>query len=289
MSLQPHKNKSSHPEAHPAPAAPWWKSQMAQRVGWAFLATFLIGMVVWFFFYRPYVSTDDARVAENLVRVAPDGVTGTVLKINVAEGDPVTQGQVLAELDHTIYQAQLLKAQARANLASSDTSRADRLFKQGGLAARDYQASQAGAQSAQADLQLAQNALDHTYLKSPVNGIVIEKIGVEGNLLESGQVALVIADVDHAWVSANIQETNVGDVKPGQRVTIRVDEGGSLTGQVAEVTAATASQFALLPAENASGNFIKLVQRVPVKVTLDPHPDRVLKAGQSVEIKIKVH
>ncbi len=125
-------------------------------------------------------------------------------------------------------------------------------------------------------------------MKSPVDGIVVEKIGVVGNLLESGQVCFIVADVDHAWVSANLQETNVGDVKPGQRVSIHVDEGGNLTGQVQEITTATASQFALLPAENASGNFIKLVQRIPVKITLDPHPDRVLRAGQSVEIKIKV-
>jgi membrane fusion protein (multidrug efflux system) len=261
---------------------------LAKNVGWGFLVTVVVGLVVWFFAFRPYVSTDDARVAEDLVRIAPDGVTGTVLKINVSEGDRVSQGQVLAELDHTVYQSQLQKAQARASLASSDSSRADRLFKQGGLAARDYQAAQAGSQSAQADLQLAQNALDHTFLKSPVDGIVVEKIGVVGNLLESGQVALVVADVDHAWIAANIQETNVGDVKPGQPVKIHVDEGGDLSGHVLEITSATASQFALLPAENASGNFIKLVQRVPVKIGLDAHPDRLLKAGQSVEIKIKV-
>jgi len=291
MSSQPHKKTAAHTEAHPihpAPAAPWWQSKLAKNVGLAFAVTCLIGLVVWFFAFRPYVSTDDARVAEDLIRVSPDGVTGTVLKINVAEGDRVTQGEVLAELDHTVYQSQLMKAQSRATLAQADFSRAERLFKQGGISARDYQAAQAGAQSAQADLQLAQNALDHTFLKSPVDGIVVEKIGVVGNLLESGQVALVVADVDHAWVAANIQETNVGDVKAGQQVSIHVDEGGNLTGHIIEITDASAAQFALLPAENASGNFIKLVQRIPVKVALDAHPDRTLKAGQSVEIRIKV-
>ncbi len=288
MSPQTRKKEPAHPGPHPPAAAPWWQSKMAQNTGWAFLALCLIGLVVWFFAFRPYVSTDDARVAEDLVRIAPDGVSGTVLKINVAEGDPVTQGEVLAELDHTVYQAQLLKAQARATLGEADSLRAERLFKQGGMAARDSQAAQSGAQAAQADLLMAQNALSHTYLISPVNGIVVERIAVDGNLLESGQVAFIVADVDHAWVSANIQETNVGDVRPGQKVLIHVDEGGDLTGQVQEITAATASQFALLPAENASGNFIKLVQRVPIKVVLDPHPGRVLKAGQSVEIKIKV-
>jgi membrane fusion protein (multidrug efflux system) len=288
--MTPAPKKNSGPAAHPETATqPWWKSKLAKNTGWAFLAVLILGGVVWFFAFRPYVSTDDARVAEDLVRIAPDGVSGTVLAMNVAEGDRVVRGQVLAELDHTTYQSQLLKAQAHTALAQADSARAERLYKQGGMSARDYQAAQANAQSAQADLQLAQNALDHTYLKSPVDGMVIEKIGVVGNLLESGQVALVVADVDHAWVAANIQETGVGGVKPGQPVRIHVDEGGDLTGRVLEITTATASQFALLPAENASGNFIKLVQRIPVKVVLDPHPGRVLKAGQSVEIKIKVN
>ncbi len=267
----------------------WWRSKLSKNTGLAFLAAVLACLVVWFYAFRPYVSTDDARVAEDLVRIAPDGVGGTLLKINAAEGDRVSKGQVLAELDHSVYQFQLMKAQARATLAKTDSARADRLYQQGALAAREEQSAQTNSQAAQADLQLAQNALDHTYLKSPVDGVVVEKIGVEGNLMESGQVALVVADVDHAWVSANIQETNVGEVKVGQPVKIHVDEGEDLTGKVLEVTVATASQFALLPAENASGNYIKLVQRIPIKVALDPHPGRVLKAGQSVEIKIKVN
>jgi membrane fusion protein, multidrug efflux system len=290
--MKPAKAKKEVGHSEPrllTPQKRWWHSKLAKNTGWAFLTAAILGWIFWFFAFRPYVSTDDARVAEDLVRIAPNGVGGTVLKINAAEGDRVKQGQVLAELDHTTYQSQLQKTQARATLAQTDLVRADRLFKQGGLSGRDYQAAQANAQEAQADLQLAQNALDHTYLRSPVDGIVVEKIAVDGNLLEPGQVALVVADVDHAWVAANIQETSVGEVKAGQPVRIHVDEGGSLTGQVLEITAATASQFALLPAENASGNFIKLVQRIPIKISLDPHPDRVLKAGQSVEIKIKVN
>jgi membrane fusion protein (multidrug efflux system) len=267
---------------------PWWRTPLAKNTGWAFLIIISVGLVVWFFAFRPYVSTDDARVAENLIRIAPDGVGGKVLDINVTEGDPVTQGQLLAELDHAVYQSELEKAQAHAMLAQADLNRSERLYKQAAMDTRNYQAAQATAQAAQADLQLAQNALEHTYLKSPVNGLVVEKIAVVGNLLEPAQTALVVADVDHAWIAANIQETSVGSVKVGQTVDVHIDEGGNLTGKVSEVNAATASQFALLPSENASGNYIKLVQRVPIKVTLDPHPDRILKDGQSVEIKIKV-
>jgi len=80
---------------------PWWRTPLAKNTGWAFLIIISVGLVVWFFAFRPYVSTDDARVAENLIRIAPDGVGGKVLDINVTEGDPVTQGQLLAELDRS--------------------------------------------------------------------------------------------------------------------------------------------------------------------------------------------
>lgn len=290
MKTTPHSKTKTAPAPPDNPVArPWWKSSLARKTGAAFGLLVLAGVVTWFFAFRPYVSTDDARVAEDLIRVAPDGVSGTVEKVIVEEGDRVTQGQVLAELDHSTYRAGLAKAQAHAILAQADFNRANRLYKQGGLSERDYQAAQANSQSAQADLQLAQEALDHTYLKSPVDGVVVKKIAVVGNILGPSQVALMVADVDHAWVAANIQETSVGAVKEGQPVEIKVDEGGKLTGRVSEITAAAASEFALLPAENASGNYIKLVQRIPIKVALDPHPGRVLRSGQSVEIRIQVH
>ena len=285
-----HPKTKTASTAVPNPGAgPWWKSSLARRAGMAFSAVVVAGILVWLFAFRPYVFTDDARVEEDLIRVAPDGVSGTVEKVNVEEGDRVAQGQVLAELDHSTYQAGLAKAQAKAILAQADFNRANRLYKQGGLTEREFQATLANSQSAQADLQLAQEALDHTYLKSPVDGLVVKKMAVAGNILGPSQVALMVADVDHAWVAANIQETSVGAVKIGQPVEIKVDEGGKLTGRVSEITAAAASEFALLPAENASGNYIKLVQRIPIKVALDPHPGRVLRAGQSVEISIKVH
>ena len=96
------------------------------------------------------------------------------------------------------------------------------------------------------------------------------------------------ADIDHAWIAANIEETSVADVRVGQPVTVHIDEGGTLSGRVSEVRSATASQFALIQSENPSGNFTKLVQRIPIKVALDPHPDHPLRSGQSVEIKIRV-
>ena len=141
---------------------------------------------------------------------------------------------------------------------------------------------------AQADLKIAQIAVDRTYIKSPVSGIVVQKSAQEGNILETNQAAFTVADVEHAWVSANIQEKSVNAVKQGQKVFITVDEGGKLTGKVADVRRAAASLFSLIPSDSGAGNFTKVEQRIPVKIELDPHPGEDLRVGQSVEIKIKV-
>ncbi len=278
-----------NPESQaPDAAQPWWRhprARMAFRIA-GVLA--LAGIAVWFFLFRPYVSTDDARIAGTLVRLAPEGVSGRVVKVNVVEGAKVTRDQVLVELDHRVPEAQLLRSQAKSHLADLEQKRLLRLVAQRAAPQRDLDQAQANLDNADADLKLAEVTLDNTYLKSPINGVVVQKTVEEGNILDPGQTALSVLDQDGVWVSANLEETEVGRVKPGQDVTIKVDEGGKLTGKVLEVRQAAASTFALIPAENSSGNFTKLVQRIPLKVALDPHPGRELRLGQSVVIRIRV-
>ena len=283
--------KKSVPDLLPpaSVAAPWWRHPRSLRTGLIVLAVIAVCAVVWVVHFYPYVSTDDARVTAALIRVAPEGAGGKVIVVNVQEGSRVQKGDVLVELDHSVAEANLQKAKAKAGQAGREGSRTEQLAAQHGVAAREVDNARATGSMAMSDLALAQIAYERTFLRSPTDGIVIQKVAELGNLLEAGQTAVVVADIDNAWVSANIQETAVSDVKVGQKVSISVDEGGELSGSVADVRDATASQFALIQAENPSGNFTKLVQRIPVKVTLDPHPSRVLRAGQSVEIRIKVH
>ncbi len=262
------------------------------RIRWligATAAALVLGIFAWWFLFHPYVSTNDARIAANILRVSPVGVGGQIEKVLVEEGAFVKAGDVLVEIDHRIPRANLVKAQSRYELAKIELGRIRSLAANQYTAKRELDNAQNNFNVAEAELNLAQITYDNTYLKSPVDGVVIQKLAEEGNLLEPGQVAVVISDVDHAWVSANIEETNVAKVRLGQKVSVAIDEGGTLTGTVEEVTAAAASQFSLLPAENASGNFTKVVQRIPVKIALDPHPGhRILRVGQSVTIKIKV-
>lgn len=267
----------------------WWKHPRAKRVGQISVGVLILGFLVWLLFFFPYVSTDDARVSATLIRAAAEGVGGKVIALNVKEGDRVEKDQILLELDHGVSEANLLKAKARATLAEKELKRVQQLAAQNGVPPRDVDNAKAAFDNAKGDLDLAQLTYDRTFVKSPIDGIIVQKVAEVGNIMEPNQTALTIADIENAWVSANIEETAIGHVKAGQRVSIHVDEGGSLKGRVSEVRAATASQFALIQSENASGNFTKLVQRIPIKVLLDPHPKLALRAGESVEIKVRVH
>jgi membrane fusion protein (multidrug efflux system) len=256
------------------------------------LASFAISaaviLLVWWFFFRAYVSTNDARIATTIIRISPVGVGGVIQKVNVAEGDFVKKDQTLVEIDHRAAEAQFIRAQARYQMAKTDYNRAKSLSTNNYNSAKDLDNARTNYQIAEAEQRLADINLQNTYLKSPIDGIVIQKNANEGNVLEPGQVAIILADAANSWVSANIEETNIARIKLGQKVFISVDEGGSLTGTIEEITSATASQFSLLPSENASGNYTKVVQKIPIKIALDPHPGRILKTGQSVSIKIKV-
>jgi multidrug resistance efflux pump len=281
-------NGSIHSVDAEAGGGAWWRTPRARFAGAGLGIASVIGFFIWLFIFHPYVSTDDARIDADIIRIANQGASQRIDKVYVEEGSRVTKGALLAELDHRTAEATRDRAAARARLTAADLRRASALAAESGMSRQQLDRIRAEAQSAEAELKLADIALENTYLRSPVDGIVVQKLAKQGNTLETNQPAVTVVDIDHAWVSANIEETEVALVKPGQGVSISVDEGGSLSGRVAEVRKAAAAQFALIPSDNAAGNFTKLVQRIPVKILLDPHPGRILRVGQSVVIKIRV-
>jgi RND family efflux transporter MFP subunit len=286
--MKKHTEEKKVAQAPEIQTGPWWKNKRAQLAGKILAALAVAVFIIWFFAFMPFVGTDDARIDANVAKVANQGIGGVITKIYVKEGDVVTAGTLLAELDHTMAEAQLEKVTADVNFNNLDLKRNEALASQQGISRQVLDQKRQTAIKSLADLKIAQINLDRTYIKSPVNGVVVQKTAEEGNILETNQAAFTVADAEHAWVSANIQEKSVGSVKIGQKVFISIDEGGSLTGKVTDVRRAAASVFALIPSDSASGNFTKVEQRIPVKIELDPHPERELRVGQSVEIKIKV-
>ncbi len=194
----------------------------------------------------------------------------------------------VAEAEAGIRVAESKLAQARAG---EDQAHAEMQTAQTGpsqIAAIKAKAAQAEAHAQQARATLAQAELNLQYatVKAPVRGVVSKKGINVGQVVQGGQPLLAIVQIDDVWVTANFKETQLKDMRPGQRTEIAVDAygGRTYTGKVDSIAGATGARFSLLPPENATGNFVKVVQRVPVKIVLDPgqDPEHLLRPGMSV-------
>ena len=143
----------------------------------------------------------------------------------------------------------------------------------------------------QAELTESRLKLGYTRILSPVDGYVTRK-GVEsGATIQTGQALMAIVPVDSSWIMANYKESQLTHIKPGQKVSFKVDAypGRRFKGQVESIMAGTGAAFSLLPPENATGNYVKVVQRIPVKILIDhkSDPDNHLRVGMSVIPTIK--
>ena len=186
--------------------------------------------------------------------------------------------------DHQVTQAKGRLVQAEAN------------FRQANTAPKQLQISQAKAESAQAQVQRSKASLEqaelnlkYTKVIAPVNGMVSDRTVEVGQNVVPGQELMKVINLDDVWITANFKETQLRDMKPGQRVTIEVDANGrKYYGKVDSIAGASGARFSLLPPENATGNYVKVVQRVPVKIVLDAgsNNNHTLRPGLSVTPKV---
>ena len=191
----------------------------------------------------------------------------------------------VAAAQDQIRQAHAKLAQAEANLRASQTgpqqvasSRARALSAEASVAAK------------QAALDQAQLNLGYTKIIAPVNGLVMKNAEVGMNV-QPGQQLFTIVPLDDVWVTADFKETQLKYMKPGQRAEVKLDANGrTYKGHVDSIAGSSGARTSLLPPENATGNYVKVVQRLPVKIVLDPgqNSDRVLRLGMSVEPKVFV-
>jgi membrane fusion protein (multidrug efflux system) len=179
-----------------------------------------------------------------------------------------------------VAQAESRVAQATANHESAQTGP-----QQVSSTRARVQAAIADVQQRRALVQQAQLNLQYTKIIAPVTGEV-NKTVVVGLNVQDGQQMLTVVPLDEVWVTANFKETQLKDMQVGQKATIHVDSTGrDLRGHVDSFAGATGPTFSLLPPENATGNYVKIVQRVPVKIVLEPgeNRDRRLRPGMNVE------
>jgi len=181
---------------------------------------------------------------------------------------------------------QLLTAQ-RVGQAGLDQARQQRRATQARLGTSGKEGQQARIAERAAELALARLNLSHSRILAPVAGYVTRKSVQLGNNVQAGQPLLALVALEEPWIIANYKERQLTHLAPGQRVEFRVDAypGQLFSGRVESIMAGTGSAFSLLPPENASGNYVKVVQRVPVKISIDKNtdPQQLLRVGMSVE------
>jgi len=256
--------------------------------------------------YR-YEGTDDAYIQAHALMLAPR-VGGTVTKVLVAENDHVKAGQLLAQLDNQDYstafnQAQADQASVQADLvqAQEDYNRISKLYKDEAVSKQQLDAALARFRNLSSRLKADQSKIDqaklnlsYTQITAPEDGTIAKKSVEPGMVVPPGQALFGFVSSKERWVTANFKETQIGRIKPGQKVTVEVDavSGKSFEGVVDSIGPATGSTFTLLPPDNSTGNFTKVVQRVPVKISLDKLTEQDidrLAAGLSADVSVKVH
>jgi membrane fusion protein (multidrug efflux system) len=193
------------------------------------------------------------------------------------------------EAQHNLDQAKSQVAQARARLdqAKVEAYQAEQVEpKQQQVSEARHKQAQAQFQQRQADLDQAKLNLDYTIIKAPVEGLVSRKNAEPGMQVSPGQQIMALVPLDDIWVTANFKETQLRKMRIGQKVEIEADVfgGRKYKGHIDSIAAASGARFSLLPPENATGNYVKVVQRVPVKILLEKgeNQDHGLRPGMSV-------
>lgn len=251
-----------------------------------------------------YVKTDNAQVGAHTVMLASK-VSGFVLNVEAQEGQQVKKGDILIEIDERDYQnalrqykGELSSLEAKKRDAEKNFNRISELYKKDVVSTQQYdQATTAfaevrskyealSAQVAQAELNL-----ENTKVRAPSDGFIAKKAVEVGQLVSPGVPLYGFVDSSERWVIANFKETELAGIHVGNDVDVKIDalSGKSFKGKVLSLSAATGATFTLLPPDNATGNFTKVIQRIPVKIlieNLNPQEMESLRAGLSAYVKV---
>ncbi len=274
----------------------------------------------WYMSTKNYVSTDDAYVDANRVSVSAK-ILGRITTLAVDEGDTVHAGDILVRLDDSDIRSQRNQAAAALSLAEESISlskvneeksgddfhRAALQYKQAVITKEQYDHAQKAAEAARSEYAIAlsrvkaaesqvavfDTQLKNTIITAPSDGVVARRWLLPGDVVQPGQAIFSLFDLHDLWVTANLEETNLQYIRLGDPVEISVDAypGRSFTGKVIQIGTYTASQFSLIPPNNASGNFTKVTQRIPVKISIVDAAspvDAPLFPGMSVEVSIRL-
>ena len=229
--------------------------------------------------YKPLAAKDE--IPQQQYTQAVDSQQATAAAVEAARASAAAAEQTVTQARARIAQAQaeLQYAQTRPQQIAVQRSRAE--------------AAEAQIQQAAAALEQAQLNLQYTTIVAPVSGIVGQRSAQVGQNVTPGQQLMTIVPLgsENIWVTANFKETQLTYMRPGQRARISVDTyGRTYDGHVLNIAGASGARYSLLPPENATGNYVKVVQRIPVKIVLEKgqDPEHLLRPGMSVEPNVNV-
>jgi membrane fusion protein (multidrug efflux system) len=276
-------------------------------------------VLVLFFLSRKSVWTNDAYIDGYQITISPD-IEARIITLFVDEGDLVQKGDLICQLDESIINSRKDDASTNVSLlkekvalqkiqmeklrdiylvASQEYKNQiisyidfDKIEKDFHYSEAQYKVAQADLENGVAKLGVVEELLRHTKVYAPRDGAIAKRWVVAGDVARFGQPLFMLTDTKNIWVTANLEETKVEHLKQGDKVEITIDAypGETFTGKIFAVRATAASQYSLIPPDNATGNFTKVVQRVPIKILLDVPETRqplYLYPGMSVEITVR--
>jgi membrane fusion protein, multidrug efflux system len=253
---------------------------------------------------KRFESTDDSFIAARQFAIAPK-VSGYITAVPVTDNQHVASGEVIARIDDRDYRitldhtkAQLAHDQAVLEQAKTNLDRLQYLVDRNVIAKQQFddqnylvEQDKATVTLDQANVDAAQLNLSNTTITAAQAGRVVSLTGAVGQFAQVG-TTLTMFVPDETWVAANFKETQLDGMRPGEPATLTIDAYPDriIRGHVASVQPGSGPAFSLLPPENATGNWVKIVQRVPVKIVMDEPPNDVaLGPGMSVETTVRVN
>ncbi len=252
-----------------------------------------------------YVKTDNAQIFGHSLMLTPK-VSGYITNVYITEDQKVVKGQVLIEIDSRDYdnnlkqvQGELASIAARKKDAEKNYHRLVELYSKGAVSQQQYDSStsqyndvRAKYDSIASQVSQAELNLTNTKIIAPTDGLIAKKSAEVGQLATPGIPLIGFIDSSERWLIANFKETDIEDIKIGNKVDIEVDaiSAKEYQGKVLSISSATGATFSLLPPDNATGNFTKVVQRIPVKIEiLNLTPEDILKLKTGLSALVKVH
>ena len=238
-------------------------------IGLIVLVVLILVLAIFYIIYAMGHETTDDAYTTGFVHQISSRVSSNVTELLINDNQFVHRGQVLLKLDPTDFVVELNRSQANYEKAKADFDRVDALKNDVAISKVDYDQTKTNLDVAAAALKDARDQLGYCTIVAPTDGYIGNRTVDTGNRVAVGGALMAV--VQDVWVVANYKETQLGKMKKNQRVQITVDAipGQTFAGHIDSFSPGTGATFALLPPDNATGNFTKIVQRVPVKIVFD--------------------